>query len=97
MAPFDTHDSNLSSYDSGFDVRRSREGELLVTADVKDKDGHPIVEINENHWKVSPSKNVCWDKNYTKNALEVLDGRQHVVLQLEILADRVRVRDGNER
>jgi hypothetical protein len=65
-----------------------RGNEILVSTTVKDKEGHLIVEVRDNHWKV-PNKETSWDKNYTDNALEVRDAQGRVVLQMRLLPDRV--------
>jgi hypothetical protein len=61
----------------------------MVTTTIRDRLGNKIVEVDRNHWQVFPS--FCSDKNYTDRALEVLDNSGHVLLQLVILPDRVRV------
>jgi hypothetical protein len=40
---------------------------------------------------VNSSETVVWDKNYTKNALEVKDRRGRIALQVLLFADAVRV------
>jgi len=76
------------AYDAGLRIDQSETG-LQVTTPIRDHDGHLVVDINKNHWIVYPP--YCADKNYTKNALEVLDSRGHVVLQIVILRDRVQI------
>jgi hypothetical protein len=76
------------AYDSGFQIESSDDG-LVVTTSVRDKNGNLIAEVANNHWRIYPS--FSSDKNYTNDALEVLDNRGHVVLQLRILPDKVRV------
>lgn len=76
------------AYDAG--LRMDVAGkELLITTTVRDRNGNLVVELNRNHWKVYPQ--FCSDKNYTKDALEVMDTRGHVVLQVRILSDRIRL------
>jgi len=60
-----------------------------VTTTIRDGDGHIVADIKGNHWTIYPQ--FCADKNYTDSALEILDDSLHVVLQLQILNDRVRV------
>ena len=74
--------------DAEFRVEYGRRGPMVNTT-VRDSDGHIVATINKNHWRVYPP--FCQEKNYTENALEILDGSLHVVLQLKLLPDRVQV------
>ncbi len=62
--------------------------QLMLTAKIRDKTGNIIVEIVNNDWKVAPPPNT-WDRNYSKNALEVRDPTGDIVLQVKLLEDRV--------
>lgn len=62
-------------------------GELKVSTKIRDSQGHIIAEVVRNEWKVNPNK--TWDRNYTKNALEVRDPSGEVILQLRFVEDRV--------
>jgi len=64
-------------------------GKLQVSLTVRDENDNLIVQIINNHWEISSSKTVCWDKNYTRDSLEVLDGAGRVVLQLRILQEAI--------
>lgn len=67
-------------------IKIYRDGnEIKFSTTVRDQAGNLIVEIVDNHWRVSTSENNCWDKNYNKDSLEVKDGRGRVVLQVRIL------------
>jgi hypothetical protein len=86
---------------SKLSLRRER-GKLLLSTEVRDRSaGIVVVSIVDNHWTVSKSQSVVWDKNYTSNTLEVKDGRGRVVLQVIMLPDRVQIQgewwheDGN--
>jgi hypothetical protein len=74
--------------DAEFRVEFGRRGPIVSTT-VRDSKGHIIATINKNHWRVYPP--YCQEKNYTEDALEVLDSSLHVVLQLKLLLDRVQV------
>lgn len=65
--------------------------QILLSTTVRDRQDNLIVEIRDNHWRVSKSETNCWDKNYTDDSLEVKDGRGRVVLQVRILPDRIQV------
>jgi hypothetical protein len=80
--------------DAGIHVDAGANGPELSTI-VRDRNSKAVVTVNRNVWTVSPS---VWDKNYTTDRLEVLDDRDHVVLQVHVLPDRVKIqgewRDG---
>jgi hypothetical protein len=50
-----------------------------------------VAKLENNHWSVSPDHSICWDKNYTRNSLEVKDSADHVVFQIRILPHRVQL------
>ncbi len=68
-----------------------KNGELRVSMEVVDGQGKLVAKITDNRWEVSPDHFISWDKNYTDDTLEVLDGRQTVVLQIRLLADKVQI------
>jgi hypothetical protein len=74
-------------YDAGLRISLKEDGPAITTP-IRDRDGHLIAEIKDNHWKVFPG---AYDKNYTDNSLEVLDSRGLVVLQVRLLADRIQL------
>ena len=74
--------------DAEFRVEFGRQWPLVSTT-VRDSKGHIIATINKNHWRVYPP--YCQEKNFTEDALEVLDSSLHVVLQLKLLPDRVQI------
>lgn len=67
----------------------SIDGVLKVTTRIYDEKGEIIADLVENEWKISPYKS--FDRNYTNNALEVLDNSGNVVLQVVLLADRIQL------
>jgi hypothetical protein len=64
------------------------DGYLKVSTKMTDEEGKVIAEIYRNEWKVSAS---MWDRNYTKNGLEVKDSKGHVMLQVVLLSNRVEI------
>lgn len=74
--------------DSGVRIEWGYKGPLLTTP-VRDRNGNLLAEITRNHWRVYPQ--YCADKNYTKEVLEIKDSAGHVVLQVRILPDRIRL------
>jgi hypothetical protein len=76
------------TYDAGIQVDEGAHG-LELTTEIRDKDANLVVKVKKNHWSVYPP--FCLDKNYTRNTLEVLDHRGHVVLYTRLLKDRVQI------
>jgi hypothetical protein len=62
---------------------------LKLSTTVRDADGNLIVQVTDNEWTV-PTLNV-WDKNYTRDALEVKDRKGRVVFQVKVQPDRVKL------
>src|SRR5262249_22978623 len=56
---------------------------------VRDRQGNLIADVKRNIWHVYPP--FASDKNYTSDALEVLDARGRVALQLQLLTNGVRL------
>lgn len=77
-------------YDAGLRIE-VRENRMEVTTPIRDRFGHAVATIERNHWTVSSDPSVSWDKNYTRDALEVLDGGGHVIFQMRVLPDRVQL------
>ena len=63
------------------------DGELRVSTVIRDRAGRIVAELVRNEWKVNPA--ASYDRNYSKNAIEVRDSSGDVVLQLRFLGDRV--------
>jgi len=64
------------------------DGQTKISTQIRDWSGSVVAELIRNEWKVSPA---TWDRNYTKNALEVKDATGHIVLQVRALADRIQL------
>jgi hypothetical protein len=64
-------------------------GQLKVSTSVRDMNGVLIAEIVKNEWKVAPSQ--AWDRNYTKNALEVKNSKGEIVLQVKLVNSTVQL------
>jgi hypothetical protein len=63
------------------------DGEVKVSATIRDKSGDVVAELVKNEWKVNPRNS--WDRNYTTDALEVRDNTGDIVLQVRALPDRI--------
>jgi hypothetical protein len=60
------------------------DGKLLVSTMIRDSSGSVLAELRRNEWKVAPPPKT-WDRNYTDNALEVVNAEGYVVLQIKLL------------
>ncbi len=74
-------------YDSGLKLEL-KDGKLLVSTPIRDRQGRLIALVHKNHWSVTSA---CLDKNYSKDSFEVLDARGLVVFQMRLLTDRVQL------
>jgi hypothetical protein len=70
-------------------VDRDKNGHIQISTTIRDPQGRLIVEINKNRWRVSDQKTECWDKNYTRDSLEVKDGAGSVILQVRLFPNKV--------
>lgn len=61
--------------------------QVKISAIIRNKDGIALAELVNNEWKVN--KNNTFDRNYSKDALEVKDNSGDIVLQVKILNDRI--------
>lgn len=65
------------------------EGQIKVSTLVRDRFGRAVAEISKNDWKTNPHNS--FDRNYSRNALEVKDSASDIVLQVRLLKDRVQL------
>jgi hypothetical protein len=63
------------------------DGKLKVSTQIRDKVGRLVAELRANEWTVKPER--VWDRNYSDDALEVVDETGDVVLQVRLVEDRV--------
>jgi len=66
------------------------DGKLMVSTMVRDSSGSVLAELRRNEWKVAPPPKT-WDRNYTDNALEVVNAEGYVVLQIKLLENIVQL------
>lgn len=62
---------------------------IRVSADIRDSEGSMIAKMKDNEWQINEGN--TFDRNYTDDALEVINNNDEVVLQVELLNDRVRI------
>lgn len=55
-------------------------GALKISTKIRNKKGEMVAELIGNEWKAKPEK--IWDRNYSDNALEVIDDTGDVILQV---------------
>jgi hypothetical protein len=61
--------------------------QVKITTRIRDRNGQIAADILKNEWKINP--NNSWDRNYSKNALEVKDPAGDIVLQVRLIEDRI--------
>ncbi len=64
------------------------DGQIKVNTTIKSRKGGIVVELIDNEWKSNPQN---WDRNYSKDSLEVKDDQGDIVFQLRVLSDRVQL------
>jgi len=64
-------------------------GQIQISTKILDIKGKIIAEIIDNEWRVNPHN--AWDRNYTKNALEVRDPCGDIVFQAILVGNRVQL------
>jgi hypothetical protein len=57
-----------------------RDGYMFVNTTLRDEEGNVVAVLRDNEWQVN--ENNYFDRNYSSNALEVLDNKDRVVLQI---------------
>lgn len=75
--------SGFSVYGGGPLSAWIENGEIKVSKEIRGKDGNIVMEIIGNEWKVAPVGPEAWDKNFDKNAFEVIDDEKNVRFQIE--------------
>jgi hypothetical protein len=66
------------------------DGKLKLSTKITDENGNLMAEIQKNEWKLSPPPNT-WDRNYRDDALEVIDSKGLVVLQVRMLPSKIQL------
>lgn len=68
---------------------RIEKDRVYVSADIRDQTGRIVAIIKDNEWQVN--QNNIFDRNYTRNSLEVIDQKGRVVLQVVLVNDTIQV------
>ena len=80
----------LFSFFEGCHLTVIRDGNrVLVSTDIFDQKGQLVARLALNEWQVNP--NASFDRNYTDDALEVMDDKGDVVLQVRLVEDRIQL------
>ncbi len=66
-----------------------KDNELLVSTKLYDFNGNVVTEINENKWAVGSN---IFSKNWNEHALEIIDNRGNVALQINLKNDKIIIR-----
>jgi hypothetical protein len=64
-------------------------GQIKITLLIRDRTGKAVAEIVKNEWKVNP--NSSFDRNFSKNALEVKDLSGEIIIQVRLIEDRIQL------
>lgn len=64
--------------------------QILVSTKIRDENGKEIAEIIDNEWKVAPSP-MSFEKNFSRDALEVKNAEGDVVLQIRLSGNIVQI------
>lgn len=65
---------------------------VMLCAKFRDSTGNIVAEIIDNEWMHKPlDSDLIWDRNYSRNAIEVKDGKGRVMLQVCVLDDRIQL------
>lgn len=65
-------------------------GEIRVSTAINDRSGRLIAKLTRNEWSVQTPP-TTWDRNYNHDALEVIDDRGDVALQIRVKPDRIQI------
>jgi hypothetical protein len=66
------------------------EGQVTVSTQIRDRTGQLVAELADNEWKVAAPP-LRWDRNYSRDALEVRGPDGNVVLQVKLLPDKIQI------
>jgi hypothetical protein len=72
-------------------VDRDQYGDPTVSTILRDHNGNIIIDIENNCWEVSSDRTVVWDKNYTKDTIEVLNNAGRPIFHLRILSSGIMI------
>jgi len=65
------------------------DGQIKVSMVIRDKEGNVVTIINKNEWKMNPGK--LFDRNFSENALEIIDQKGEIILQVRLLGNCVQL------
>jgi hypothetical protein len=68
---------------------RKDEDQIKVSIQIRSRQDGLVAELVHNEWKINPQ--AIFDRNYSKDALEVRDKNGDIVLQVKIKADKVQL------
>lgn len=66
---------------------KMEEGQVKVSTLIRDRSGKVVADLVDNEWKVNLHNS--FDRNYSRDALEVKDSSGDIVLQVKVLEDRI--------
>jgi len=66
------------------------DGEMKVSTKMLDPNGNVVATIDRNEWDAA-RRPVSWHRNFNDESFEIMDNSGHVILQVTVLSDRVRL------
>jgi len=86
-------DQDKPAYTVGGDniYLRMQDGEAKLSMIVRNEHGVVVSTITNNVWFVPKATERVLDKNFTDDTLEVVDSRKKIVLQVQIIGEKVRL------
>src|SRR5436190_8084898 len=75
--------------DSNLTIENSN-GQVLVSTRIRDRSGRIVAELTRNEWAIARPPQ-SWDRNYSRDGLEVRDAFGDVVLQVRAVGDRAQI------
>jgi hypothetical protein len=66
------------------------DGEVKVSTQIRNSDGNLVAEMIRNEWAAAPPPQT-WDRNYSRDSVEIIEPSGKVVLQVRALPDRIQL------
>lgn len=67
------------------------DNQIAVSLKIYNYKGQQIAELVDNEWVINSDRSIVWDRNYTKNALEIVNNKHDVIFQIVVLKNVVKI------
>lgn len=67
------------------------DGQLKISTTIRDETGKIVANIEANEWQVSQNRDLVYDRNFDKKAIEVIDAKGNVILQAQFDGEAVQI------